>query len=64
MIHAHHPLLSDLLHVEQSMSAIRLEEMPILVAVVPLAEPDAQPSEPMFLPALWTHKSPRPLFRG
>ena len=64
MIHAHHPLLSDLLHVEQSMSAIRLEEMPILVAVVPLAEPNAQPSEPMFLPTLRTHESPRPLFRG
>ena len=64
MIHAHHPLLSDLLHVEQSMSAIRLEEMPILVAVVPLAEPDTQSSKPMLFPTLRTHESPRPLFSG
>ena len=64
MIHVPHPSPPDLPHVEQSTSALRLEETPVLAAFVPLAEPDAQPSEPMFLPALWTHKSPRPLFRG
>lgn len=64
MIHAHHPLLSDLLHVEQSMSAIRLEEPSVQITVISLAEPDTQSSKPMLFPTLRTHESPRPLFRG
>ena len=60
MIHVPHPSPPDLPHVEQSTSALRLEETPVLAAFVPLAEPDAKPSEPVLLPAFRAHESPRP----